>query len=374
MKRALPGTLIAPLTNPGSIAEITIKIVSISLFFLFCVGMLWISVRIIKKSHLRINAVLVTLVFLTSPYIVMSAHLNGYFDNILIILSVLACWLVIRNQIWPGAIVLSVGMLVHETIFLVGFPSVVFLALMQHAKEADHSSPARFLIGALWRYRFLVIIPALTFSLLILYQTAFFDSEVLKPQLIAHLSQFEFIENHRNIFVPNDLTATFFDYLDDQSPSFFNRITDRTNIIRIGLPLLILLRYGWHSLKGVAFKRLIFSIFTVITILPLSLHSIAWDTNRIWTYPLIVAMIGLWEIREMFPPEAAKKNDSLFFCIIMLMVMVSQFFLSTPLMDHVQERFSNEKRVVLYAPSLISMALFFSKHYNILSKDRGAID
>ncbi|MEE9190190.1 MAG: hypothetical protein V3U16_05425, partial [Candidatus Neomarinimicrobiota bacterium] len=91
LKRALPGTLITPLIdldNGSGYAELVIRIVSSMFFLIFCAGLLWICIRIIKKSQIDINSVFVVLIFLTSPYIVMSAHLNGYFDNIIIIISI----------------------------------------------------------------------------------------------------------------------------------------------------------------------------------------------------------------------------------------------------------------------------------------------
>lgn len=360
IKRALPGTLIAPFTNSGN-AELVIKIVSTVFFLLFCAVLFWISVRIIKKSQFDINSVLVAFVFMTSPYIVMSGHLNGYFDNICIIISVFACLLVIRGKIWLSSIVLSVGVLIHETIFLIGFPAVIFLALIQLTKEV--SSSVQLFIRFISRYKVLIIIPVLTFFAVIIYQIVFLDSAIIKNQLISHLSQFNFIQHHRSIAVPIAFTTSFFDYLKSESPAFFDRITDQRLALHIGLPLLILIYYGWYHLRKIAFNRLIFFwALVVVTLIPLSLHIIAWDTSRIWTYPLVVAMLILWGIHEIFPTVGIKERESLLFCIIAIIVMVFQLFILTPLMDDAEERFSNEKRIILYAPALIIIALFVSKH------------
>lgn len=176
----------------------------------------------------------------------MSAHLNGYFDNISIIISIFACLLVMRGKIWLSLIALSIGTLIHEIIFLIGFPFVIFFALILHTKEI--STLTQLFIGSLSRYKLLVFIPVLTLAFIIIYQIAFLDSAIIKNQLISHLSQFDFIQDNRNVVVPDALTTSFIDYLNSQSPAFFHRITEPIYVIHIGLPLFILLYYAWYSL------------------------------------------------------------------------------------------------------------------------------
>lgn len=367
LKRALPGTLIAPLINSDTsgYAELVIKIVSSAFFLFFCAGLLWICVRIIKKSQFDINSVFVVLLFLTSPYIVMSAHLNGYFDNILIIISVLACLLVIRGKIWIASIMMSVGMLIHETFLLIGFPSVIFLALIHYTREIESSSPKQLFVGFMTRYKLLIFIPILAFACIIIYQTAFLDLAIIKNQLIAHLSQFNFIEKNRSVIVPTTFTTSFFGHFKEQSPHFFDRITRPVNVVHIVIPLFILLSYSWHSLRMVVLNRLIFLILVAITLLPLALHLIAWDTSRIWTYPLVVAMLAVWGIDENFPAVGANERNRLLFCIGAIIVIIFQLFILTPLMDGRVERFSNELRILFYAPALILIAISVSKYYCI---------
>ncbi len=366
IKRGLPGTLIAPLTNPNNITtdtELVLKIVSTFFFLIFCSALLWICFRIIQKSQFDINLVLVVLVFFTSPYIVMSAHLNGYYDNIDIIISVFACWLIMRKNIWLSATILSIGVLIHETIFLVGFPSVLFLALIQHTKEIEVSSPRQLFLGFLSRYKVLVFLPLLSFSFIIIYQTVFLDVTIINNQLIAYLSQFDFIQGNRPIVVSESFTTSAFEYLKIFGPNCYSRITSKPYVFHIGLPLFVLLNYSWQSLRRVVFNKLIFLTVVVLTLLPLFLHLIACDVSRIWTYPLIVAMLAVWGIGEIFPNinnRESKKRESFPFCIIAIIIILFQFFSLTPLMDGAGERYSNEKRILLYAPTVI--AILVSKY------------
>ncbi|MEE9190147.1 MAG: hypothetical protein V3U16_05195, partial [Candidatus Neomarinimicrobiota bacterium] len=203
---------------------------------------------------------------------------------------------------------------------------------------------------------------------IIINQTLFLDSAIIKNQLTAHLSQFNFVQNSRDIIVPREFTTSFFYYLINESPKFFNRITSLINVIHIVIPLCILLSYSWYSLRMIVLKRQIFLILIAITLLPLSLHLIAWDTSRIWTYPLVVAILAVWEINEIFPTVGAKERNPLLFCISAIMVVVVQLFISTPLMDSMRDRFTIELRILLYTPSLILITMLVSKNF-VLTKE-----
>ncbi|NRB37093.1 MAG: hypothetical protein HRU20_01340 [Pseudomonadales bacterium] len=373
IKRALAGTLISPFTNYGDInsnAYLAIKIVSTSFLLFFCLAIFWVCFRIIKKFQFNIHSVLISSIFLTCPYIVMSSHLNGYFDNIIILISVFASALVMRGKIWSSAILLSIGILIHETTFLVGFPSVIFVALIQQMRISGVHGFLRMFVDFIYRYKLLFLMPLLIFAGIFINQTLFIDAAMIRKELVAHLSQFDFVQARRNLYVPDAFTTSFIDYLTRQSPAFFNRITAQIHVVHIGLPLLVIWGYCWHRLRGAAFRKTIFFVLVLISVLPLSLHLIAWDTSRIWTYPLVVAMLGLWGISETFPVEERTERDSLFFSIIFLMVMMTQLFIFTPLMDGVREQYANESRVLLYSPLLLLIALFFSQYYSPNRVDR----
>jgi hypothetical protein len=268
-----------------------------------------------------------------------------------------------RKNIWLSATILSVGVLIHETIFLVGFPSVLFLALIQHTKEIKVSSPRQLFLDFLSRYKLLVFLPLLTFSFIIIYQTVFLDVTIINNQLIAYLSQFDFIQGNRPIVVSRAFTTSVFEYLKRFGPNFYSRINSQPYVFHIGLPLFVLLNYSWQSLRTVVFNKLIFLTVVVLTLLPLFLHLIACDVSRIWTYPLIVAMLAVWGIGEIFPNinnGKSKKRESVFFCVIAIIIIAFQLFSLTPLMDGAMERFSNEKRILLYAPTVI--AILVSKY------------
>lgn len=367
VKRALPGTLIDPFLNPANTgySETVITVISFSLFLVFCGFLFWLCFRLMQKSEFNMTSVSIVLLFLTSPYIVMSSHLNGYFDNIVIIITLIACLFVRQGKILFGAIMLLIGVLIHENTFLIGLPSVIFFAFLKHTKETEFSKPMKIITSFLSRYKFLIIVPLITFACVLINQKILLNSEIVKHQLILHLKKFDFIKNGKDISVPREFTTSFFDYLANQSPEFFDRIKDIRYIIHIGLPLSILLTYGWIKLRGVKNNRLIFLILLFITLLPLTLHLIAWDTSRIWTFPIIVAMLSLWSISEIYPYYESNEKLSISFFLVTVIVIIFQLFIITPLMDYAAETFSNEERILFYSPSLFLFIIFISKKYFI---------
>jgi len=363
LKRGLPGTLFSPFVNESS--AWSIQLVSCFLLLLFCVLLLWLCFRIVKLSKFDVSGVIISLLFLTSPYIVMSAHLNGYFDNIVIVLTVITCGFLLKDRVLLSALFACLGVLVHESIFLVGFPNVVFMALLLHAKQVKTVGSQRFLIDFLIKYKLLLLLPLVVFLFVFVNQALFLDADVVKKQLIGYMSQFNFVERSRHIIVPDAFTYSFLDYFNEQSTQFLKRLTNPLYLAQIGFPLTVLLFYGYRQLHAVKTGWLILLGFTVVALGPLLLHLAAWDTSRIWTYPLIASFLALWSIAETQLVSETKQSDSLAFMIIALCVIVFQLLISTPLLDGAYERFANGVRFFFYAPSLALLAVFVGKRYRL---------
>lgn len=362
IKRGLIGTLFLPFVNSNP--EFFIGIFSILLFLVMCVVLVSISMRIIRWSGVNISSLLLSLVFFTSPYLIMSAHINGYFDNILILLTVSACFLLKKNKILFSSLVVSIGVLTHEIIFLAGFPSVIFFAMVQHIIQTKPSTLRTLTFSFFSRYKQLLFTPVVVFVCLILNQTFFIDANTLKSKLISHLSQFTFIEHNRNMIVPDAFAKSFFDYLVNQSPKFIGRLSDPIHVLHIGLATFVFLLFTWKMLKDIDFKWIIFVSYILIVCFPLSLHVIAWDTSRIWTYPLVVALLGVWAITEANPPLRSQE-ESIGFFIFAILVVAFQIFISTPLMDGEIERFSTEMRFLFYTPPIMITSFVIANGYRL---------
>lgn len=365
IKRALLGAVFRPLIMAGSgqSAETVIRLISTVFLVGFYAVLLWMIIRILKKSDFNLNVVLAAFAFLSSSYVVMSAHLMGYFDNILVILTFLSCLMVLKGKSWLAAIMLAIGIIIHETIFLVGLPSVLFLALLgktRELKDAAYSGPP---YKPMARALLPFILPLLTFAFLFVYQNSYLESESIRAQLITHLSQFGFIRPVYHTLVPGDLTTPFTGYFNGGVPEFFSRLFDLGYILRIVPTLLVILILTGKTLRRMKYPGILLTSLVAISLLPLALHLIAADTSRIWTYPLIIAMFALWGLYEVIPGDKIVKIDSSLFSVCCLMIIMANIFSMTPLMDELVDRYNFKMRVLYYLPMLVVIAAVFSGYF-----------
>lgn len=95
-------------------------------FLVYCATVILLTLRIIHNSGWSKGAVLVALVFLSSPFVVMSAHLNGYYDNIIIMLGVFSVALLLNGKLWLAACLQVLAVLAHENAMILVFPFFLF--------------------------------------------------------------------------------------------------------------------------------------------------------------------------------------------------------------------------------------------------------
>jgi hypothetical protein len=365
LKRALPGTLLKPFTSSefgARNAEFAISLLSFLITAVVCLVLLKMALTILRNNEFATNAVLVIAAFVTSPFIVMSGHLNGYFDAQIILLSGLAVLLVLRDRLWAAAIALTIGLFIHETIFVIGFPSILLAVLIksQEAKQPLDPPQTAKVIG---HYLIPFLLPAVLFSFLFWYQSFFFDATALEHVLTEYLRKFPFIQYDQEVIVPRAYTRSFVAYFQTQGPRFWGRLLSPQLLVSILPNLLVSLVFTrqilreWHGSKSVTMAALL------LPFLPLSLHLIAWDTSRIWTYPLIVALLTIWTICKAIPKDDLGKTDLLLLSVACLIVIGMNIFNQTPLMDWRVERFSPGLRLLLYLPLLLAVATIFSRRF-----------
>jgi hypothetical protein len=377
LKRALPGTFLQLLIAPGRdliAVESAILLVSSFITAILCVVLLMMSVAILRQTHFAANTVFVLAALLTSPFIVMSAHLNGYFDGQIILLSWLAILFVWRGRSWAAALAIAIGLLIHETIFLIGFPAVLWAAVLRlysqrrsgdHSNHSGHSTAARSTAGWL-RHGPLhsllpFLLPVLLFIFLFIQQSLAFDPLTLEHELTAYLQKFAFIEYDQEVIVPRAYTKSFVAYVQTQGPRFAGRLFTPGLMATIlpNLALSLWLLRQW--LRGGRFPKSVVAIGLLLPLLPLGLHLVAWDTSRIWTYPLMVALLLLWTATQAAAPGRLEKANSLLLTIASPLVIALNLFSRIPLMDWRVERFTPVVRLLLYLPLLLALAAVWWK-------------
>jgi hypothetical protein len=276
----------------------------------------------------------------------MSAHLNGFYDNLLILLSIASVLLILQGKYAIAAVVMTVGILVHENIFLVGLPSVLF-AMVYYQVQKD----GQFNLKIILRQALPFLLPLLVFIALFLFQSYYLNGELLRGQLAAHLSQFDFIERNRDKTVPDAFTISFLDYTEHQSQFFLARIFNKNYLIRILPTLILTLLFAGNITPKNKNKGVLLMLLVAVCLVPLSLHLIARDTSRIWTFLLIVAFLGLWIISKSMGKIKFTNRSQILYIIACTAVIIHNMFLQTSLMGGLSERYSNDMRLWLYLPA-----------------------
>lgn len=355
IKRGLPGALLSPLfrvLDPQVYGQSVIRVVTTVFSLALVFTLVYICFRIIRNDHFSITSILTSFVFVTSPMVVMFAYFNGYYDILFVCIAALAGLFLLHDKVLLSAVLLSVGILVHETIFIVGYPSILFMALMLQSKKTSFTRWQPLVAASVKRYWPILVMPLLVFGALSVFQSLLLDSAELRKKLVTDLARYTFIENYRQVGVAQALTTSFYGYLRDQIQMFIPRIADISFVIRFGGSVLLVLVVAWRKVNKHPQRLFLFICLVFTTILPLSLHAVAWDTYRIWAYPLVAALLALWGISEIeVSRESDEQKEPLWPVIMASMMIVGQVFLPAPLMNDAVERFSSIARVLLYLPA-----------------------
>lgn len=353
IKRGLAGTFIKPIllfNDTQPYAEQTILIFSTLLLITFCIVLCGLCFSIIREHRYNTESVLVSFIFLSSPFIVMIAHLNGYFDNILLLITIWSIVAIRRNRLWGASVLLTLGILVHESICLVGIPSAILAAIIHRQSQPTQGICNTTNRKLTWHYILPLTPPVSICVLLFGYQSVFVDSIALMNSLHTYLLQFPFIEDNRNLLVPAAFANSFIGYLRIESSYFLSRISNPI-YLAVNIPgLLIIILYTIRIMRSI---RLPFTRYAMIVpLLPLLLHMIAWDTSRIWTYPIVIAMLTLWTIHSIPGTIRPPLPMNACFVVVGILVAIWQLNIHVPLMDYEIDRFTNIERIGMYIPAV----------------------
>src|SRR3989304_5933482 len=342
VKRGLIGEIVTLVTGRLSI-PITAELISglaYSAFWIYCAAIIVLSIRIVRRSGWSAEAVLVSLVFLSSPFIVMSAHLVGYLDNVVIVLGIASVVFLLKGRPWLGAILQVLALLTHEFSILLVFPSFCLAWLLTSSRRQDPGVPLLPLTP--------VLLPIATFLLLAAGQE-FFAGKDFAKLFTDHLSQFPFIQADRVTWVPLWVSTSFLDYFSLQSGEFLARISSGA-MYGLVLPTALAILFftlSAHRILAVSAESL---VLLGVSFAPQLMHLVAWDTPRIWTYTILCAFLALWVYSEISARQKSSSASRLL-CLVALSVNA---VVSTPLMDLQTDNYSPVTRLLLYSPVLIS--------------------
>jgi hypothetical protein len=356
VKRGLVGEMLARVTGLGGV-EITATLIAVlgcGALAAFLVALYAMAVRIVDRSGWSVAAVLAVLAFLSSPFVVITAHLTGYFDHLILPFTIGSIALLQRGKPLPAGLLAAVSIFVHEAALLVGWPLLVGAWLVERRSGR---------LRAGWRSAWPMLLPAVAFLVLAVNELR------LNPQvqdaLTAHLARYPFVEHGVHASVPSWMFTTFAEHFRVQAGYLPSRLA-LPQIHGIVLPtLLALLTF---LIDGQRIRLLSVEAATIVgTCLATQvLQLAAWDTARIATYAILAAFVVVWVYVR---PAERQITASPAVCLVAAAAIASNILVSPPLMDQVSDRLPAVARIFLYLPMLAVAVTAVTRTARLTSPD-----
>jgi hypothetical protein len=340
-KRAFLGSLVT-LATRGRPSERLIDGLACAVFAVFCLMAFTLCLQILRRSNWSNDAVLTMLVFLSSPFIVMSAQLIGYFDNIIFMMAVASILLIFRGRVWWAGLLQAIAMLIHENALLIGLPVVGFAWWLVNEQRVSRGERRLSLLP--------MLLPLIPFAALLIQQIFFFPPDY-EQSLVRHLLSHDFFSPRYAGLFGRVLKPPTFNYDRLNEPFIVERLTSGFMYGIVVPSTFTILGFTVDSFRiRILSKKSIALI--ALCVLPQLIHVVAWDTARIWTYAIGIAFIAMWVLAQLAPLESRVSSSQR---LLGLAAVAVNIIVLTPLFDDQTDRLENVGlRLLLYAPTMIA--------------------
>jgi hypothetical protein len=325
--------------------EAVIAAVSACVLAVFCAVLLWVSWQIARADSFSPASGLAVLAFLTSPFIVMSGHLNGYFDSLLVMLTVTAVVFVGRRRMWLAAVAMTIAVLIHESAIVIGYPTLLLAWWL--SRETDST-------GAGGRSGWPLGLPVLAFGIVAASATVL--PADFQDAYSAHLAGFPFVAGDMHLLVPEWLTPGFLDQL--ATHRFAERIAF-AEMYGLVLPTVVALLAYTVDAFSVRVRSVTMWGMLVAVLAPQVMHLAAWDTTRIWTYSIATALVVCWTVARTAGPARPVATSVGWLALAAIVVNAMAM---TPLLDNLADRYQLTTRLVMYLPVIATAVWLVSRH------------
>ena len=352
IKRGLAGELFGWLSEKN---EFTILVLSAGILFLLYFLIFMIAVKETGTRKNSFYSILFFLIFFLSQYIVFSAHLIGYLDHVVFLMTVLSIFLIKKRNIFLASVVAAVGIFIHEISFFLLLPVSCFALIVTECRQAPVKS--FFSLNLLKKLALLLFLPVLTTFAVSMYQEMsgadYFNT------VFNYLNHIPFIAHKAADSVSSAYTKSFSYYFKEQNGHFIQRLFISKATVFYGLPMIFSL---WMIFKEFRLQKNlpIFALLIIVSFVPLLLHAVAYDTYRIWSFPFMIMFLS-FGILNSKPTEIQEPYENI--SLTELAVFTVSFALVTlipnSLFDDQVERFSLPIRLIMVLPML--MMLYFIK-------------
>lgn len=346
VKRGLLGQMLTWVTGllGVPVTEGLIGGITLAICVAFCGLLLLLACRIAKEASWSPAVVAAMVAFLTSPFLVMTGHLVGYYDHVFLPLGVLSVWLALRGRFWAGAVVQAVALLIHESCAVLVYPLFALACLLHATRSAEPAAKPPSLLALLLPLLMAVVMAIVLAS----PPQGFFQG------YSSHLRTFAFVQDNYDKITPEQLVLT-----PRQAwaigttnwpglPSLAERLT-QPYVLPALIALFVLFAQRARLPVSLEAGAVAFVVFV-----PQALQCIAWDYARIWTCSILLAFLVVWLYAEA---RRLEHRELVGVFTASLFAVAANLLMETPLMDHAQDQMPRAVRVWVMLALLAALLL-----------------
>lgn len=332
-------------------SESNILVLSVGMLFLLYALIFIIAVKETGRRKNSFYSILFFLTFFLSQYMIFSAHLIGYLDHVVFLMTFLSIFLIKKRNIFLASAVAAVSIFIHEISFFLLLPVSCFAVIV--TESVKFPMKTLFSLQVAKKLGLFLFLPVFTVFSVSMYQEM--NGADYFNTVLSYLEHIPFIAYKVADSVSSAYTKSFSYYFKEQSGHFIQRLFISKATIFYGIPIIFSL---WVIFKEFRLQKnfRLFTVLAMVSSVPLLLHAVAYDTYRIWSFPFMIIFLGFWivssesaETRQ--PCEQISLPGISFFVISFALVTLMPNFL----FDGQAERFSLPIRITVVLPMLIML-------------------
>jgi hypothetical protein len=333
--------------------EFNILMVSAVILVMLYLALLVIAVRETWKEY-SFNKVLFYLIFFLSQYAVLSMHLMGYFDHLIMLTTIISVYLIRNKMILIPALLTTFCIVVHEISLFLMVPVCLFAFLANEIQD----NKLVFNQTLFKKLGFYLLFPLVAVVSISFYQESYGNKNF--QAIYTYLQNTGKIKERVAYSVAAAYTESFSNYLKSELPYFLKRVFVSKCTIKYGIPLLFMMYMVYRELQKTDIRLLM--VLAAVSVSPLLLHAIAWDTPRIWAFPFMMLFLCFWILRDRCRVKDLSGNTLSWLEITFFLIAVALVSLFPNILFHSQkENFSLPVRLIVLVPVFAILIYLYKK-------------
>lgn len=230
--------------------EWSIAVLSAGILLFLYVLIFRIAVKETFRNENSFPRILFFLIFFLSQYVVFSAHLIGYFDHLVFLLTIMVITLINRKKIFAASLVAVFSIFIHEISFFLMLPISFFALIVSECQNKKFSFGDIFSKSILSKLALLFVLPVITTISISFFQEI--NDENYFSIIFNYLKQTSMISDEVAGSVSSAYTKSFTYYFEGQKGHFIQRLFISKCTIYYGIPIAFCL---WMIFREFNFKK-----------------------------------------------------------------------------------------------------------------------